>query len=474
MRSPEQPSALALQGLRVVDLSTAVAMPYAATIMADLGAEVVKIESHHRMDDRVWGALQTAIFPENETGELYWEESANHHTLHRNKASVTLDLKLAEGLELFEQLVGVADVLIENNRPGVFERLGLSYDGLRAQNPRLVILSNTGFGRSGPWKQYPGVASMMEPLTGLAFASGYEDGDPERIGQAYIDYLCAWNGVAAVLSALHHRRRTGNGQHIDQSMFQVGMHTVVEPLLENQLQGTITSRMGNSHRWMAPHAAYPCKGDDRWIVICVRSDAEWSELRNVLGADDGLSDERFADTIGRHRHRAEVDQAVAKRTVQWEPFALMHELQGRKVPAGVVQTARDLFDDPQLRDRGYWHVVDHPAAPRVGRRPLMGMPFTLSETPPTVRRPAPSLGQDNARVLGEWLAIEGDRLEALEAASVIAARPARAPDRGKPDTLPLDEQQELGMIRDYDLDYRDRAENGAPASRRSYEASRDN
>ncbi|MBI3978075.1 MAG: CoA transferase [Chloroflexi bacterium] len=445
----------ALSGLRVLDLSSAIAMPFCAMMMADMGAEVIKVESHTRINDRVWGALITGIFPENEPGDLYWEESANFHILHRSKLGVTLDLKHRQAIDLLKRLVALSDVVIENNRPGVMERLGVGYEVLRSIKPDLIMLSNTGFGRTGPWSHYPGLASMLEPVTGLAYAAGYLDGTPERIGNAYIDYLSAWNGLAAILAALHYRRRTGKGQYIDQSMIQIGMHTVVEPLLDHQISGRETERRENRHRWMAPHAVYPCAGDDRWIAICVRTDAEWQRLCQIMGCGEAAADPRFADTLSRYEHQAEIDQLVAAWTRERDAFEIMAALQSAGIAAGVVQTPRDLFLNPQLRERGFYQIVEHTASPRVGPRPIQGIPFKMSATPPRITKPAPGLGEDNYRIFGELLGLSREEMEQLEREGVISGVPVLSPGDRKPDTLSLDEQKELGVIRDYDPNYRE-------------------
>ncbi len=348
----------ALSGIRVLDLSSAIAMPFCTLMMGDLGAEVIKVESHTRINDRVWGALLTGLFPENVPGEAYWEESANFHLLQRSKYGITLDLKRQRGVEIVKRLVAISDVVVENNRPGVLERLGLDFEVLRAVKPDLIMLSNTGFGQTGPWRHYPGLASMLEPLTGLAFASGYPDGPPERIGNAYIDYLSAWNGLTAILAALHYRRRTGKGQYIDQSMFQVGMHAVVEPLLDHQLSGRETERRGNRHRWMAPHAVYPCAGDDRWIAICVRDEGEWQRLCRVMDRPKWRCDSRFHDAPSRCRHQDELDELIAEWTRERDATQIMQVLQAAGIPAGVVQSAKDLLLDPHLRERGFYQLVD--------------------------------------------------------------------------------------------------------------------
>lgn len=457
----------ALNGIRVLDLSSAIAMPFCALTMADFGAEVIRVESHTRINDRVWGALLTGLFPENEPGEEYWEESANFHTLHRGKYGIALDLKQPKAVDLLKRLVAISDVVIENNRPEVMERLGLGFDLLREIKPDLIILSNTGFGQTGPWRGYPGLASMMEPLTGLAYASGYEDGDPQRIGNAYIDYLSAWNGLVAVLAALHYRRRTGTGQQIDQSMFQIGMHTVVEPLLEHQLHGAETPHLGNRHRWMAPHGVYRCAGDDRWVAISVRGDAEWRRLCDIMRSPTWCLDGRFGDTAGRYQHRQEIDEHLEAWTREQDAHEIMRRLQAAGIPAGAVQNAKDLLLDPHLRERGYWQMVDHTATPRIGRRPIMGLPYRLSETPPRIRKPAPALGEDNARVLGGLLGLSPDDLAELEREGVIGNRPTPSQHKGAPDVLSLEEQRELGIIQDYDPDYRERLGIVEPAKSRA-------
>lgn len=445
----------ALTGIRVLDLSSAIAMPFCALTLADMGAEVIKVESHTRISDRVWGALLTGLFPENEPGEEYWEESANFHILHRSKYGITLDLKSPKAVDLLKRLVAISDIVIENNRPGVMKRLGLDHAELFEIKPDLIILSNSGFGHTGPWSHYPGLASMMEPLTGLALASGYEDGDPERIGNAYIDYLSAWNGLAAILAALHYRRRTGKGQHIDQSMFQIGMHTVVEGLLEHQAHGTETKQLGTSHRWMSPHGPYPCAGDDRWIAIAVRSDDEWHALTAIMGSPSWALDPRYADTLGRLQHRKELDEQLSAWTAQQDAFELMETLQGAGVPAGVVQTAKDMLLDPQLRERGYWVNVDHPSAPRVGVRPIQGQPYKFSKTPPRISKASPALGEDNHLILKNLLGLSADEIAELESELVISQVPHPAYAGKAPDVLPLDHQESVGVIRGYDENYRE-------------------
>ena len=444
----------ALEGLRVLDLSSAIAMPFCALTMADMGAEVIRIESHTRINDRVWGALLTGLFPENEPSGEYWEESANFHLLHRSKLGITLDLKRPEAVEILKQLVAVSDIVIENNRPGVLERLGVGYDVLREAKPDLIMLANTGFGRTGPWSHYPGLASMLEPLTGLAFAAGYEDDQPARIGNAYIDYLSAWTGFVAVMAAVHHRRKTGEGQFIDLSMFQVGMHTVAEPLLDYQLNDVPARRLGNRHRWMAPHNVYPCLGNDRWVAIAVRDDAEWQSLCSLMGQPEWCQSEEFEDAVGRHRNSGELDGYLADWTIDWEAGELMRTLQEHGIPAGVVQDSRDLHHDPQLWDRGYWEIVDHTSAPRVGARPIQALPYRFSETDPYVRKPSPRLGEDNRDVLQRLLKLDPDEIDVLEENGVISSSPAPGQDRGRPDVLDIEQQLDVGIIRSYDPDYR--------------------
>src|SRR5262249_53196735 len=217
-------------------------------------------------------------------------------------------------------------------------------------------------------------------------------------------------------------------------------------------------RRGNRHRRLAPHAVYPCAGDDRWVAIAVRDEEEWARFCQVAGHPEWRCDPRFQGMASRYQHQEELDRLIAGWTSGCDPRAVLERLQAAGVPAGIVQTARDLLLDPQLRERGFYQIVDHPAAPRVGRRPIQGCPFMLTATPPRIRKPSPALGEDNARILGGLLGLSPDELAALEREGVIGRTPDPSQPMRVPDVLPLEEQRALGIIRDYDLEYRETLE----------------
>jgi crotonobetainyl-CoA:carnitine CoA-transferase CaiB-like acyl-CoA transferase len=241
------------------------------------------------------------------------------------------------------------------------------------------------------------------------------------------------------------------------------MHAVVEPLLEHQLTGRDTERRHNRHRWMAPHAVYPCVGDDRWVAISVRDDREWQRLCLIMERPEWRCDPRFHDSLCRYEHQDELDELIANWTRERDAREIMERLQAAGIPAGVVSSPRDLLVDPQLRERGYYELVDHPGAPRVGRRRIQGTPFKMSATPPRIRKAAPLLGEDNARLLCGLLGYSEAELCALVEQGAVSSVPDPAALKGKPDILSLEDQKRLNLIRDFDPDYRQRIGLDPPA-----------
>ena len=255
-----------LAGVRLIDSSTMVAMPTAMRIMAEMGAQVIKVESHTLRRG------EAGIFADNEPGDEPWNRDGNFNTLQHSKLGVTLNLKAPEGIEAFRDLVRVSDVLVENNRAGSMERLGLGYEELRKIKPDLVYLSNTGFGDTGPWRRYAGIGRMLELTCGLSQFTGYPDEGPRRVGNAFFDLHVGWTAVFAILAALHHRQQTGKGQLIDFAMYQVGVSTVGDAMLDYIANGRNAHPMGNRHPYLAPHGVYPCEGEDKWIAITTEND----------------------------------------------------------------------------------------------------------------------------------------------------------------------------------------------------------
>ena len=281
------PNTSPLKNIRVVDLSRVFAMPYAGAYLADLGAEVIKVDTHHAqfMDT---SRIITGPFPDNEPGDLWWERGGTFQTLNRGKRSLTLDLRSEAAQAILKELVRVSDIVLENFTPRVMARFGLDYSSLRSVKPDLIMVSNTGYGHSGPWSNFGAMASALEPVQGTGAFMGYLEKNeqdrlapgqvPNKMGNSYTDFLATWTGVSGILAALLHRARTGRGMWIDLAMYQVGVSFVGEGLLDFAFNGRRTRRIGNRHPAMAPHGCYPCRGTDEWVTLAVRDDEDWRAL----------------------------------------------------------------------------------------------------------------------------------------------------------------------------------------------------
>lgn len=272
-----------LDGLRVVDLSMGWAGPLTAMLLADFGAEVIKIESIRRLDWWRSGSLFQAA------GERAHEKSPLFNGVNRNKYGITLDLYDSRAITLLKTLIAVSDVLVENFTPRVMENFGLTYPTVQAINPSLVMISMPGFGSTGPWRDYVGFGNTIESLSGISGLTGFPDGPPVLQSNAYGDPVSGIGGGIAVLMALVHRMRTGRGQHIELSHQETVVHHVSESLLDYAMNGRIQGRQGNRHPWMAPHGVYACRGDDDWIAIAVTSDRSWEALCETMGRPAGAA-----------------------------------------------------------------------------------------------------------------------------------------------------------------------------------------
>jgi crotonobetainyl-CoA:carnitine CoA-transferase CaiB-like acyl-CoA transferase len=316
-------SSLPLEGIRVVDLSRVFAMPYCGAYLADLGAEVIKIDTHHAQFVDTTRTLNGS-YPDNDPGEHSWERGGTFQTLNRGKRSLTLDLRSEEALEVLKQLVSISDILLENFTPRVMRRIGLDYPNLKALKPDQIMVSNTGYGHTGPWRDFGAMATALEPTHGTGAFMGYLEKDsqgrlgpgrvPNKIANSYTDFLASWTAQLAVMTALFHRARTGKGVWIDLAMYQVGASFMGEGILDYAFNGRRTRRLGNLHEYMSPHGCYPCKGQDEWVVLSVRDDADWQSFCQVLGDPDLVSHPQFADPAVRYQHQDELDAIIARWT----------------------------------------------------------------------------------------------------------------------------------------------------------------
>lgn len=443
-----------LEGVRIISVEQVLQLPWATMLLAEMGAEVIRVESTTRVQTR-----EMRPFPENRRGEKWWNQSGHYSYFARNKKSLTLDLQRPRAVELFKELVKVSDVVAENNRPDVMDRLGLGWETLRAIKPDLIMLGSTGYGQTGPWRRMGAFGRCIQPMSGLYHFIGYEDGPPVGFEDNDADVNTGWNNALAILIALHHRRRTGEGMYIDMSMYETNINCIAPALLGMQMRSSPYRRLGNAHHAMAPHGCYRCAGTDEWVAIAVSSDDEWRTLTAVMGRPELATDGRFADAMSRWRHRRELDDLLEAWTLGQDKKAVMQRLQEAGVPAGAVMKAPDLFADQHLKARGYFEWFAHsPDREGVGCRPYPGRPYRFSKTPGSIRFVA-TLGEHNREILGGLLGLTEKEIEELEREQIIGTVPAAAQtgpyqdaSRGAP--VPVEKLVEYGDLLSVDPNYR--------------------
>ena len=388
---------MSLEHLKVLDLTTHLSGPYCAMVLADHGADVVKIERPEGGDDM------------RRTPPFVGGESAPFMLWNRNKRSVALNLKSAADLATFRSMAAIADVMIENFRPGTAERLGIGYDALAAGNPRLVYCSISGFGHTGPYAPRGGFDLIAAGMSGLMSINGPADGPPFRIPIPMTDLGAGLNGAIGILAALAARERTGLGQHVDTSLFESGLSLGVYEAAGVFATGEVPERLGQGHRGSAPYQLFPTA--DSYMTIGCANDHFWKLTCDVLGCPHLTGDPRFAtkpDRVGNVAALVEALTPYFKRetTAHW-----CAKLEAVGVPAGPVMNHVEALSDPHSVARDMVQEVDHPAA---GRSKTLGVPVKLSGTPGAVRRPAPMLGEHTGEVIAEWLGA-GDETRVAQA-----------------------------------------------------------
>ncbi|MCC7363042.1 MAG: CoA transferase [Dehalococcoidia bacterium] len=410
---------LPLEGIRIVDLSMFMSGPLATLIAADMGADVIKVESLQRLDG--WRGAGVGA---TEAGPT-WEQAPSFNWINRNKRDITLNLADPRGAELLKRLIAIADVIVENYTPRVLPNFGLDYEALKAVKPDIIVLSMPGYGLTGPWRDYTSFAWTTEEMSGLSHLTGYEGGPPLFTGTTGGDPLAGLMGAVAMLSALEHRRRTGEGQHIDLSQLETAIAFTGDALMEAAFNGRSPIRCGNWHPRMAPHNIYPC-AEDGWLAIACRDDADWARLAAAIGRPElAAAGSPLAALAGRQQALATVDEAVRAWTEKRDARAAMQELQALGIPAGAVLNGPQLLADEHLQARSFFTTEERAV---VGLKHNPGQPFRLSRVPARPPRPAPLLGEHNYEVLGGILGLPDDEIRALEDADVtgtvpVAARP---------------------------------------------------
>jgi benzylsuccinate CoA-transferase BbsF subunit len=355
-----------------------------------------------------------------------WWNEGGHLVYYgtRNKQSLCLEVTHPAGKEVFLKLVKNCDVVTDNFRPGTMRRLGFDHESLARINPRIITLSSTAYGYTGPWRSAGSRARTVDAACGMSYLTGYEGGPSVRASNNYMDHSTGNNVAFALLLALYRRTRTGKGVRIDLTMQETGVSCIGPAILEAQ-RGIKRPRLGCGHLWKSPHNVYPCAGRDRWIAIAVSNDAEWATLKQIMGAPPWAQDPRYDSAQGRWENRHELDQKVADWTATQDDKELVRLLQAHGVCAGAALTAEDLVNDPHLRQRGFLQEFER--SPAVGRRTFAGRPFRIPQLPMAIRHVA-GLGEHNEVVLREVAGLSQEEIRALAAGGVISHRP-RAEER---------------------------------------------
>jgi len=390
-----------LKGVRVTALVHVWAGPWAGAVLSDMGAEVIRVESHQRLDP----SRGRAPFEAGKPGvnrSIVW----NMH--NRGMKSCTVNLKQPRGVELFRELVRKSDVVIDNLAPRVLPGLGLDYAALKAIKPDIIMVSLPGFGSAGPDRDYISYASTVASVGGLLDSFGYPGGEPALMGVHPPDPIGGMWGVVCALAALNHRSRTGRGQHLDLAQTEATTALLPEVIMEYSMNGRIRPRMGNRDEIMAPHGCYPCSGEDKWVAIAVRSHEEWDALRRIMEYPPWSDDEKFSDQYRRWQNQDLLNKHIAGWTRNFTHYEVMQKLQDSGIAAGAVLNIEELLNDPHVRERQVFFEQQHADAGKtLAYRPPWASALTKANPP------APCLGEHNGYVYKELLGLSDSAYDQL-------------------------------------------------------------
>jgi crotonobetainyl-CoA:carnitine CoA-transferase CaiB-like acyl-CoA transferase len=401
---------LPLAGVRVADFSWVWAGPFCALHLAHLGAEVIKIESQTHLDL----ARRLPFYPKG------MKPGVNRCVLFnqwgQGKKSLLLNLTTSKGIAIAKELISKSDVVLENFATGVMDDLGLGYEELKNIKPDLIMASISGYGHTGPQRNYMAYGPAVAPLTGLSSLTGYEGGPPQEVGMAYGDPTSGIHAAVAICAALAARRRTGHGQHIDVSLWEAVAALMPEGWMDYAMNGTQPPRQGNRDPWMAPHNCFRCLGEDEWVTIACGTEAEWQALCQAIGQPRLADDARFRTAQARKAHEDALEQMLTAWTATREKWEVTRTLQAVGVAAFPSMTGKDLVDDSHLDARGFFVHLPHP---EVGVRTHMGTPWLLTHAPNGVRFPAPLLGQHTDEVMRGLLGYADEQIARLKEEKVL-------------------------------------------------------
>ena len=399
-----------LAGIRIADFTWVWAGPHCTLQLAHLGAEVIRVESSTR-------PCVTRMLPPFADFKAGPNRSGYFNQYNQGKRSITLDLKRPDGREIARRLCAASDVVVENFAAGVMDRMGLGYEHLRQASPKLIMISLSGYGASGPDHDKVSYGPAQVPLSGLSSLTGYRGHPPMHVGVSYGDPTGGLHGAVAVLAALLHRARTGVGQYIDLSQWETSIAVLGDAILAQAFSGRAPQRDGNRVPHMAPHGVFRAAGDDRWIAITVEDDAAWVRLAALMGPPELASDPRFVTLEARKANEDALEALVTSWTSGETPEALTPRLQAAGVPAFVAATNADVAGSPHLEASGAFTRFEHP---QVGVRQHLGAPWRLSASPAGVKTAAPCIGADTDEVLGTVCGYAADEIARLREAGALS------------------------------------------------------
>jgi len=406
------------EGIKVADFTWAGVGPQVGRELAEHGATVVRVESHRRLDPlRAAGPFKDGVPGVNRgpTGTVY----------NTNKYGISLDLRKPEAQEVARRLVSWADIVGDSMTPGTMARFGLDYESCRKINPGIIYFSTTMQGQYGPHHAFQGFGFHTNALNSISACTGWPDSDPTLVFTAWSDYIAPWYLLIATIGALLRRRKTGQGMYIEQSQLEAGLTFMTPHMLDYTVNGHIVTRAGNRDRYMSPHGVYPCRGADRWAAIAVASEEQWISLCEVIGNPEWVMDPKFTTILSRKENEDELDKLISQWTKDYTAEQIMTMMQDAGVPAGVVQTGEDLLNDPQLKHRQHFRVLNHP---EIGAHSYNAPAYRLSKTPCNIERPGPCLGEHNQYVYQQVLGFSDDEIADMLIEGVITTE-ADAPSK---------------------------------------------
>ena len=411
-----------LRHIRATVLTQAWAGAFTTRLLADMGAEVIQVESLNRIDPWRGGypPRLSGTYPNRDPGERPFDRNAAFNSVNTGKKAITLDLNHSEAMDAFLELVSISDIVAENFSGRVLPNLGLEYPVLRSTNPSVILLRMPAYGVSGPYANYMGNGGTIEPMSGITSLLGYEGGPPMNSGVMHTDPFAGLMGMAGLMIALHHRARTGRGQEIDLSQQETSISLIPDHIMSYTMTGKAPQRRGNRSDHMAPHNNYRCKGDDSWVAITVRSEEEWKRFCAVIGKSELASDPRFHDLSARLDEIEELDRIVSEWTRNKDAYDVANSLQSQSVPSAPVLKAAELLHNPQLKARGFFQTLEREDT---GPLPYAGPAWRLSKTPGRLGGPPPGLGQHSEEVLHDLLGMPQPAIEDLVQRAITGDTP---------------------------------------------------